>query len=128
MSAAEHTEPEMWGVIDLFGHTKIAGRIGEQTLGGSAFVRVDVPTVGDIAQHTRLFGHAAVYSISFTSREIAEAVARNIQSKPVSVYDFDHASRQRLAALPSPVAVKAPDSDDDGFFGEATEEFEDEDT
>ena len=92
---ADHTteEPtetsEMWGIVDLFGHTKIAGKIGEQTIGGAAFVRVDVPYVPGVEAHTRLFGNSAIYSISFTSQAIAESAARKLQSKPVSVYDLD---------------------------------------
>ena len=92
---------EMWGVIDLFGHTKIAGKIGEQTIGGAAFVRVDVPYVPGVEAHTRLFGNGAIYSISFTSQAIAESVARKLQAKPVSVYDLDEEARTRLAALPA---------------------------
>ena len=36
---------EMWGIIDLFGHQKVAGYISEAQIGGCAFVRVDVPEV-----------------------------------------------------------------------------------
>jgi hypothetical protein len=99
---------EMWGIVDLFGHTKIAGKISEQTLGGAAFVRVDVPYVPGVEAHTRLFGNSAIYSISFTSQAIAESVARKIQSKPISVYDLDQESRTRLAALPAPKIDRNP--------------------
>ena len=109
---------EMWGIIDLFGHVKIAGQIGDYALGGESFVRVDVPAVEEIPAHTRLFGKGAIYSISFTGQEIAEAAARRLRSTPVSVYDFDPETRSRLMALKS-VTVKPSaivQDDDDGEF------------
>jgi hypothetical protein len=100
-------QTEMWGIVDLFGHTRIAGKISEQRLGGAAFVRVDVPYVPGVEAHTRLFGNSAIYSISFTSQTIAESVARNIQSQPVSVYDLDVEFRTRMR-LPAPKIERNP--------------------
>lgn len=38
---------EQWAIVDLFGHTRIAGKVSEQVIGGCSFVRVDVPERGD---------------------------------------------------------------------------------
>ncbi|WP_373649034.1 hypothetical protein [Schlesneria sp. DSM 10557] len=106
---------EMYAVVDLFGHTKIAGQISDYALGGESFVRIDVPAVGDAPAHTRLFGKGAIYSISFVGREAAEAVARNLRLKPIEVYDFDHETRSRLAAVPAITQQSIHDQDDDDF-------------
>jgi hypothetical protein len=77
---------EAWGIVDLFGHTRIAGRISEQAIGGETFIRVDVPGAGE-AFHTRLFGKGAIYSMSLTDEAIAREMARRSTVRPVSAYD-----------------------------------------
>ncbi len=99
---------EQWGIVDLFGHTRLAGKISEYPFGGDSFVRLDIPEAGDQPAHTRLFGKGAIYSISFTSKEIAVAAANHQQARPVTQYDFDEQTRSRLRALP----VSPPVNDD----------------
>ena len=43
--AAAPSAPALWAIVEIFGHTRIAGRISEQSFGGAALVRVDVPPV-----------------------------------------------------------------------------------
>ena len=78
---------EAWGIVDLFGHQRVAGRICEQQLGGDTFVRVDVPHEND-GFHTRLFGKGAIYSISITDEAIARATASRMPNRPVYSYDL----------------------------------------
>lgn len=84
MTETEHFEA--WGIVDLFGHTRLAGRISEQTIGGETFIRVDVPREGE-AFHTRLFGKGAIYGISLTDEPIAREVAKRSSARPVGRYD-----------------------------------------
>ncbi len=77
---------DSWAVVELFGHQKIAGRVTEQSIGGSSFVRVDVPAVNDTPEFTKLFGDKAIYSITPCSEEFARLAAGRIQAQPVSVY------------------------------------------
>ena len=127
------TNQEQWGVIDLFGHTRLAGRISEFPFGGDSFVRLEIPEVKAIPAHTRLFGKGAIYSISFTSREIAEAVARRLQAVPITEFDFDQSTRERLRALPVDRSVSAssihddaitPTTFDDGSDGDDEDDFD----
>ena len=76
---------ESWGIVDLFGHTRIAGLISEQAIGGETFIRVDVPNGEGF--HTRLFGKGAIYSMSLTDEAIAREMARRSGVKPVSRYE-----------------------------------------
>lgn len=93
MSEGNQTETsenrfEAWGVVDLFGHTRLAGRISEQTIGGETFIRVDVPTgAAGESFHTRLYGKGAIYGITLTDERIAREVAKAHQPRPVSLYD-----------------------------------------
>jgi hypothetical protein len=64
-----------WAILDLFGHQKIAGRVSEQQIGGSSFVRVDVPEVEGQPAYTKLFGPGSIYSITITDEVTARAAA-----------------------------------------------------
>lgn len=97
------TQPkfEQWCILELFGHQRIAGYVTEATIGGSAFVRVDVPKPeGDGDLYTRYFGNGAIYAINPTTREAVLAVVRNLHPKP-----------------PTPRAISAPSEEpvDDDF-------------
>ncbi len=94
-----------WAVIELMGHQRIAGRLTEQTIGGQAFLRIDVPEVQDtvvggqtltIPPFTRFIGAGAVYAINPTTEQIARAVAARIGVEPISRYELPK------LALPAP--------------------------
>lgn len=34
---------DQWGIVELMGHQRVAGHITEQQVGGTNFVRVDIP-------------------------------------------------------------------------------------
>ena len=97
---------EHWCIIDLFGHTRIAGLVTEQTIGGCAFVRVDVPETPKAVAFTRLLGNGAIYSINFVTEEVARQFA--VYSTPLPVQEYEiPALRQKQLAL----AQEADDCD-----------------
>lgn len=87
---------ESWGVVDLFGHTRLAGLVSEANIGGQAFVRVDVPAVRDRPAFTRFFGSGAIYGISVVSEEVARAVAGSVGHRPVTAYEIPDLRREDL--------------------------------
>lgn len=99
---------EHWCLVELFGHQRIAGKVSEQTIGGCAFVRVDVPAVGDIPSYTRLFGNGAIYAINPVTEELARAAAASYRTVPVSPFDLPE-----LRALRSQTAIPFNDDNDD---------------
>ncbi|HLF11851.1 MAG TPA: hypothetical protein VJA26_11610 [Gammaproteobacteria bacterium] len=109
---------EAWGIVALFGHKQIAGRISEQTIGSETFIRVDVPNGTDVdGYHTQLFGKGAIYSMSLTDEAIARAFAKRSTERPVSAYDVaqllkDNAPTQ--PALPSRSYTGADAAEGDG--------------
>jgi hypothetical protein len=94
---------EQWAIVELFGHQRIAGRVTEQTIGGCAFVRVDVPVLeatGEVAAtqaFTKLFGQGAIYAISFVDEAAASMVARQLRVQPIDTW----ALRRALEDLPA---------------------------
>lgn len=93
---------DQWAIIELFGHQRIAGRVTEQTIGGSSFVRVDVPAFEAIDSKpatqafTKLFGQGAIYAISFVDEGAAKMVGRQLRVQPIDTYSL----RQALQDLP----------------------------
>lgn len=75
-----------WAIVELFGHTRIAGRVTEQVIGGCSFVRVDVPKTDSNQSFTKLFGQGAIYAISFVDEETAIGVAAMLNEKPIDVW------------------------------------------
>ncbi len=69
-----------WCIVEFFGHSRIAGRVTEYTLGGSAFIRVDVPAKeGAAVEYTRLLGGAAIYAINITTeKEVRDVLGYNV--------------------------------------------------
>ena len=114
---------EAWGIVDLFGHTRLAGRISEQTIGGETFIRVDVPNGVD-TYHTRLFGKGAIYGMSLTDEAIARSFAKRAEVRPVSSYDVAQLIKDNTPPQPAlpirsglydggSVDDDEPDNDDD---------------
>ena len=112
---SEHVRFEEWGICDVMGHQRYAGRISEQTIAGSGFIRVDVPEVDEVGYNgrpngrrvpafTKLFAPGAIHSITPVSEAIARGVAAKSAQAPVSRFD--------LPQLAAP--AEEPGEQDDG--------------
>jgi hypothetical protein len=125
---------DQFAIVELFGHARIAGRISEQTFGGAALVRVDVPEVTytekpygqpehtvTIPAHTRSFGGAAIYSINWVDEAAAKLAAQSIRHRPVQPYGMASVLREmtdsdRQMLLAGPVAQASTDPDYDSPY------------
>jgi hypothetical protein len=97
------TKFEEWAVVEIMGHKRFAGLVTEQAVGGTSFVRIDVPAIelktGDaLPAFTKLFGAASIYCISPCTEETARAFAESIRAEGFARYEAP-----RLAA-PRPVS------------------------
>lgn len=79
---------EAWALVELFGRSKIAGKVTEATLAGGAFIRVDVPATAGNPAFTRFFRPEAIYSISPTTEAIVRAMVSECAAEPVHAYDL----------------------------------------
>lgn len=88
----EKTDPsKFWALIELFGHSQIAGEVSEFTLGGESFIRVDVPAVGEQHAFTKMYGGKAIYAISPMDKEGALALVGCLDAKPIQPYQMANA-------------------------------------
>lgn len=86
-------------IIELMGHNTIAGQVSEQTIAGSAFLRVDVPEVDGMAAFTKFFGGSAIYAITPTDEATAKLAAQRLAIRPVTQWVVPDGRR----ALPEPM-------------------------
>lgn len=79
---------EIWAIVELFGHQKMAGLVTEKTIGGSTFIQVDVPATPQQPAFTRLLNPSALYALNPVTEEVARFQAERIQSRPIEAWDF----------------------------------------
>ena len=87
---------ESWGLLELFGHQRLAGKLSEQTIGGCHFIRIDVPELpaGDmtweraVPAYTRYFTQGAIYGMTPTSEAAARAMVAELRARPAFVVDL----------------------------------------
>jgi len=98
---------EVWGVVELMGHVRLAGKVSEEEKFGTKMGRIDIPQgEGFITQY---FGGNSVYRITFVTEEVARHVCKSISVAPVSVWDFP---KQLESKLPHVVVDTFEPSDD----------------
>lgn len=75
-----------WAIVEVMGRQTFAGRVTEQTFGGTSFVRVDVPAVNGTPGFTKLVGSASIYAITPTTKEVVERYLEYHRPVPMTVY------------------------------------------
>lgn len=108
---------EQWGIVEIMGHAQLAGRISEQSIAGTALLRVDVPQTieGESAFRTEYVGGGSIYRMRVTTEEVARAVALRSQAEPTYAYGL-RMNQPALAAPASAPATVDYDPDDDQEF------------
>ena len=79
---------ELFAIVELFGHSRIAGNVTEQNVAGANMVRVDVPETEKQPAFTRFFNPQAIYAINPVSEEVMQYTAAQIQAKPIEAWDI----------------------------------------
>ena len=99
---------DLWCVVELFGHSRIAGKCTEQNVAGTNMLRVDVPAIGASPAFTRFLSAGAIYAINPVSEEVARQIAENLHIAPVTVWEVRNLIEERIEAL----ATGNPDDED----------------
>jgi hypothetical protein len=112
---------EAWAIIELFGHNRMAGKVSEQTIGGSSMVRVDVPDTEASPAFTRLLNVSAIYAINPVTEEVARGYASRINAKPIEAWDAREVlkridEQQKLRIANNESAHQEEDEDDQVDF------------
>tara|TARA_R110002072_G_scaffold238769_2_gene396367 strand:+ start:288963 stop:289310 length:348 start_codon:yes stop_codon:yes gene_type:complete len=108
---------ETWAIVDVMGHQRFAGYLTERTIGGKAFLQIDVPEVfGKQAAFSRILGPDSIYAIQPVTEEVARDIARELKKSPLTEWDFTPELREtikagrRLLSSSPPQSVRDNDS------------------
>jgi hypothetical protein len=85
-----------WVILELMGHRVLAGWLSEQTIAGVAFLRIDVPTDGDVPEGTQIYAPSAVYCITPTTEDTARRMARGRRPAPVARWELEEAKPEEV--------------------------------
>lgn len=79
---------DQWCLVELMGHVRVAGRVTEEPLFGSALMRVDVPDEKGETRFTRYFGGSAIYSVTPISKDVAVTLAQSVTHEPITPWEL----------------------------------------
>ena len=102
---------EINAVVELFGHSRMAGKVTEQTIGSASFVRIDVPETSTQPKFTRLVNPSAIYAINPVTEEVMLQMAEGITAKPIDSWDI-RTMQQKLLALKDNNSNELDEDDD----------------
>jgi hypothetical protein len=90
---------DIWCMVELFGHSKIAGRCTEQNIAGTNMLRVDVPETSKQPAFTRFFGSGAIYAINPIDEETARFYANKLEISPIQSYNISELVQKHNALM-----------------------------
>lgn len=88
---------ELFAVVELFGHNRVAGKVSEQSIGVATFIRVDVPETTQQPKFTRILNPQSIYAINPVTEEVANEMAEMITAKPIDSWDIQTMQRKLMA-------------------------------
>lgn len=92
---------DLWCIVELFGHNRIAGRCTEQNIAGANMLRVDVPETKKNKAFTRILSAGAIYAINPVQEDIARAVAESLNVAPITPWSLSEMVKNDILKLPS---------------------------
>ncbi|MEM6342564.1 MAG: hypothetical protein AAF927_01745 [Bacteroidota bacterium] len=95
---------EFWGIIELFGHTVMAGAISKSEM--ADFIQINVPECGSIPAWSKLINPKAIYGITPTTEEVARQKAVDLKSMPINRWDTEALLNNRFAELQEAGKIK----------------------
>ena len=95
---------DLWCMVELFGHNKIAGRCTEQNIAGVNMLRVDVPETDKQPAFTKFYNGTAIYAINPITEEVANDIANKLSNAPITVYEVRNMIERNVLELKAPKA------------------------
>lgn len=88
---------KLFALVELFGHTRLAGSVEEHTIGSASFIRIDIPETKERPAWTKIVNPSAVYAINPITEEVMHEFAENINEAPIEAWDIRRMHEKLLA-------------------------------
>lgn len=103
----EKVKFETWAIVELFGHTQLAGKVTEQVIAGQSFVRIDVPKTAKCPAFTKYHLPTAVYGLTPVEEDYATRMADRIAAQPIQDYKHNEVITEIIKERLSEMASKS---------------------
>lgn len=90
-------ENKMWAIVELFGHTVMAGQISKCEI--ADFVQINVPEVDSIPSWSKIINPKAIYSLTPVTEEVARERAGIFKNMPIHSWDTETMVKNKLSEL-----------------------------
>lgn len=111
---------ESFAIVELMGHSKVAGKVIEETVFGTPMMRVDVPRVGSRAGYTKYYSAGSIYCFTPCDEATAQLAAESFDQPAISPYIV------RLPESPA-LAAKVRDEIEESYYPDPYDFDEDDD-
>lgn len=103
MTAAEDTFAG-WAIVELMGHKRLAGLVCQETIAGTAFLRLDVKGHAPEHELTQFYSTGAVYCITPATEEACRMFIANSGGpvKPVTRHELALPKDRQLTMYDTP--------------------------
>lgn len=79
---------DIWALLELMGRQRIAGKVTEQVIAGTGFLRCDVPETSSNPAFTRFIAPGSLYAINPITEDVARKYAESLRVKPIDSWDL----------------------------------------
>jgi len=117
-----------WCIVELFGHSKIAGLCTEENIAGTNMLRVDVPETKTQPAFTKYYGSSAIYAINPVDEQTAIICAQSLQVGQVQEWNAETFMKKfadNKYSLPAPETILGDEPRDQ--FGLGTDDDDEDD-
>ncbi|PRY10303.1 hypothetical protein CLV24_11431 [Pontibacter ummariensis] len=87
---------ENWAIVEVMGHTKVAGLAKTVSFGNTVMLRVDIPETAKQPAHTKMYGMSSIFSISPVTEDVARSHAEAWNLQPILAYEVQRAYQKKF--------------------------------
>jgi hypothetical protein len=92
---------EIFALISLFGHKRLAGKVTLQVLGNVTMLRVDIPETTKVPAFTKYINPSAIYTMDPITEDLMITLAESIREQPIETYNIMEVIRRMKPGLTS---------------------------
>lgn len=87
---------DAWALLEIMGHTKVAGKARTVPFGSTVMVHVDIPETTTQPTFTKWYSMSSIFSITFVTQELAQMHAEAYKIHPITEYSVLAALEKKM--------------------------------